>query len=138
MQFAWYVHIACLQHTYLVFTGPPSIVNISSETVPLEGRKVILSCYADNNVDADYPVQIQWYTFKGEQIQAVNKRVLITTNSDNYTDETESMLMFDPVNRTDTGTYTCRAYNHPQCYSEGMVRLTVKCEFCCAKKCYHS
>ena len=39
------------------------------------------------------------------------------------------MLLFDPVNHTDTGMYKCKAYNHPQCYNEDKVNLTVECEF---------
>jgi len=40
----------------------------------------------------------------------------------------QSVLLFDPVNHADTGMYTCRAYNHPQCYNEHKVNLTVECE----------
>jgi len=50
------------------------------------------------------------------------------TDTDNYTDDIQSKLLFDPVNYTDAGLYTCRAYNHPQCYTEEVVELTVECK----------
>ena len=114
-------------HLSLV-SEPPLITYISGKTVSFEGRKVKLTCNATNDVDADYPVQIIWYNFIGKQVQIVNKHVLIYSNTNSITGEIQSVLLFDPVNHTDTGMYTCRAYNHPQCYNEDKVNLTVECE----------
>ncbi|XP_065903803.1 basement membrane-specific heparan sulfate proteoglycan core protein-like [Dysidea avara] len=105
---------------------PPSITYMSGKTVVFEGRKVKLTCNATNDVDADYPVQIKWYNSKGKQVQIVNKHVLIYSNTNSVTGEIQSVLLFDPVNHTDTGMYTCRAYNHPQCFNEDKVNLTVE------------
>ena len=118
----------CLDCLYDVVTEPPSITYISDQTVSFEGRKVKLTCNATDDVDADYPVQIKWYNSKGKQVEIVNKQVLIYSNINNVTGEIQSVLLFDPVNHTDTGRYTCRAYNHPQCYNEDKVNLTVECE----------
>ena len=117
----------CLDYLY-VATEPPSITYISDQTVSFEGRKVKLTCNAINDVDVDYPVQIKWYNSKGKQVQIVNKHVLIYNNTNNVTGEIQSVLFIDPVHHTDTGMYTCRAYNHPRCYNEDKVNLTVECE----------
>ena len=113
---------------FYVVSEPPSITYVSDKTVSFEGRKVKLTCNATNNVDAEYPIQIKWYNSKGKQVQIVNKHVLIHSNTNNVTGEIQSVLLFDPVNHTDTGMYTCRAYNHPQCYNEDKINLTVECE----------
>ncbi|XP_065904619.1 basement membrane-specific heparan sulfate proteoglycan core protein-like isoform X2 [Dysidea avara] len=106
--------------------GPPKITYTSSATVSFEGRKVKLTCNATNDVDAVHPVQIKWYNSKGKQVQTVNKHILIYSNTNSITGEIQSVLLFDPVNRTDTGMYTCRAYNHPQCYNEDKVNLIIE------------
>ena len=126
----------CLVYLYDVVTEPPSITYISDQTVSFEGRKVKLTCNATNDVDADYPVQIKWYNAKGKQVEVVNKHVQIHNNTNNVTGERQSVLLFDPVNHTDTGMYTCRAYNHPQCYNEDKVNLTVECELPIGVFCY--
>ena len=117
--------------------GPPKITHSSSATVSFEGRKVQLTCNATNDVDAVRPLQIKWYNSKGKQVQIANKNVLVYNNTNNVTGEMQSVLLFDPVNHTDTAMYTCRAYNHPQCYSEDKVNLTVECELFTVYKVYH-
>jgi len=110
-------------------SGPPTITYISNAAVSFEGKKIKLTCNATNDEDADYAVQIKWYNSNGKQVQIVNKHVLVYSNTNNVTGEIQSVLLFDPVNHTDTGMYTCRAYNHHQCYNEDKANLTVECEF---------
>jgi len=81
-----------------------------------------------NDIDAVQPLRIKWYNSKSKQVQIANMNVIVYNNTNNVTGEIQSILLFDPVNHTDTGMYTCRAYNHPQCYNEEKVNLTVECE----------
>ena len=111
-----------------IILGPPKITQTSSATVSFEGKKVQLTCSATNDVDAVHPLRIKWYNFEGKQVQVAFKNVLMYSNTNNFTHEMQSVLLFDPVNHTDTGMYTCRAYNHPQSYNEDKVNLTVECE----------
>jgi len=117
-----------------IVIGPPKITYTSSAILSFEGRKVKLTCNATNDVDAVHPVQIKWYNSKGKLVQIANKHVLIYSNINNVTGEIQSVLLFDPASHTDTGMYTCRAYNHPQCYNEDEVSLTVECEFSILQK----
>jgi len=89
-----------------------------------------------NDIDAVQPLRIKWNNSKGKQVRIANKNVLVYNNTNNVTGEIQSILLFDPVNHTDTGMYTCRAYNHPQCYNEEKVNLTVKCELFSVYKVY--
>ena len=81
-----------------------------------------------NDIDAVQPLRIKWCNSKSKQVQIANKNVIVYNKTNNVTGEIQSILLFDPVNHTDTGMYTCRAYNHPQCYNEEKVNLTVECE----------
>ena len=38
------------------------------------------------------------------------------------------MLLFDPVNHFDNGTFTCRAFNDPQYYTEESSTLNIECK----------
>ena len=38
-----------------------------------------------------------------------------------------STLLLNPVNRTDDGVYTCRAFNRNDSFSESKTTLTVQC-----------
>ena len=40
----------------------------------------------------------------------------------------KSILTLDPVNSTDDGVYTCRAFNHPDLHSESKASLIIECE----------
>ena len=107
--------------------GPPIIVSISNYTVSLEGDKVNLICVAISDVHANYSLQINWY--KGnELISNGSKHILNNNGADKTSRQLHSTLLFDPINHTDNGEYTCRASNHPDTYSELKTNLDVECE----------
>ena len=90
---------------------PPIIVSISNHTVSLEGDKVNLLCVAINDVHAN-SFQINWY--KGnELISNGSKYIRIHNEADETSRQLHSTLLFDPINHTDNGVYTCQASNHP-------------------------
>ena len=99
---------------------------ISNSTVSLEGDKVHLLCNAINDIHANYSLQINWY--KGNIPEW--KRILLYNETAYVKDsrQLKSTLTLDPVNSTDDGVYTCRAFNHPDLYSESKTNLTVECE----------
>ena len=121
-------HIFNLLHAQeYICTGPPVINSISNYTVSLEGDKVNLLCIAINDVHANYSLQINWY--KGNKLITPNgKHTLIYNETDKTSRQLYSTLLFDPINYTDDGEYTCRASNHPNSYSEMKTNLTVECE----------
>ena len=110
---------------YVYNTGPPIIKFISNDTTSPEGDKVNLICRAVNDVDAIHPLQIYWY--KGNKPVIPNERHLLYIETDNATRQLNSILLFDPVNRTDDGVYTCRAFNCNASFSESHTTLTVQC-----------
>ena len=86
--------------------GAPSISYYSSEVVAFEGDKLSLICNATNDEDLVDPIQIRWYN--GTQIlKPDGKHVIIYSKYDNTTDQLYLVLLFDPVNHTDDGEYTC-------------------------------
>jgi len=107
--------------------GPPIIHFISSHTVSLEGDKVNLICSAINDIDAIHSLQVNWY--KGNTLVIPNgKHVMLHNETAKSFRELNLTLLLDPVNRTDHGEYTCRAFNHPDSYSESKIILTVQCK----------
>ena len=82
------------------------------------GDKVSLVCTAINDVDAIHSLQINWY--KGDKVIKQNDSHIISQNN-------TSTLFFDPVNVTDDGIYTCRAFNRNDTFSEAKINLTVQC-----------
>jgi len=106
-------------------TGPPIITFISNHTISLEGNKVNLICNATNDVDAVHSIQVNWY--KGEKhIKSDGSEILLYHETDidaTNTSKMHSVIVFDSVSHTDHGEYTCRAYNHPQSYSELRTNL---------------
>ena len=83
-------------------------------------------CSAVNDVDAIHPLQIYWY--KGNKLVTPNGRhILLYNETDNATRQLNSTLLLDPVNRTDDGVYTCRAFNHIDSVSESKTTLIVQC-----------
>ena len=117
---SYWVHIK-------TFVGPPIINFISNHTVSLEGDKVNLLCIAINDVQGNYSLQINWY--KGNKLITSNgKHTFLHNESDKGSIQLYSTLLFDPINYTDDGEYTCRASNHPDLYSEMKTNLTVECE----------
>ena len=93
-----------------------------------EGDKVNLICSAVNDVDAIHPLQIYWY--KGSKLVMPNgRRILLYNETHNATRQLNSTLLLDPVNRTDDGMYTCRAFNRNDSFSELKTTLTVLCMY---------
>ena len=108
--------------------GSPSITYYSSRIVAFEGDKVNLLCNATNDGDAIDPVQISWYNGT-KQLKSDGKNVTVYSKYDSVTDQIQSILVLDSVNNTDDGEYICQAFNHPLCYTEEKINLTVECEF---------
>ena len=109
-----------------IHIGPPIMKFISNNTMSLEGDKVNLICSAVNDVDAIHPLQIYWY--KGNKLVTPNGRhIKLYNETDNATRQLNSTLLLDPVNHTDDGVYTCRAFNHNDLFSESNTTLTVQC-----------
>ena len=91
-----------------------------------ERVKVNLICSVVNDVDAIHPLQIYWY--KGNKLVIPNgKNIILYDETDNASRLVNSTLLFDPVNRTDDGVYTCRAFNHNDSFSESNTTLIVQC-----------
>ena len=105
-------------------TGPPTSTIIKSVT-SFEGEKVNLICNATNDIDAPYPVQVNWY--KGIQLLKPDKGHVMVYSKLNTSNEVVSVLLFDPVNHTDDGEYTCRSFNDPLSFTEVTTNLTVEC-----------
>ena len=106
--------------------GPPEVIFISNHTVSAEGDKVSLICIAINDVDAIQSLQINWY--KGNKLVIPNgKRIILHKEPDSVSRQLKSTLLLDPVNRTDDGEYTCRAFNHNDSFSELNTTLTIQC-----------
>ena len=107
--------------------GPPVITFISNSTVSLEGDKVNLLCTAINDVYANYSLQINWY--KGNKlIMPDRKRILLYNETVKDSRQLKSIITLDPVNPTDDGVYTCRAFNHPDSYTESKTNLIIECK----------
>jgi len=97
--------------------------------VVLEGSKVKLSCNATNDPDAVHPLQIHWYNSYGDQVTSDGEHVLVYNFTDPDSDQAQSMILFDHVNRTDAGIYTCRAFNDPNSTVNENITLTVECKY---------
>ena len=116
-----------LAKTLRIFVGPPLIVFISNHSISLEGDKVILLCIAINDVHANYSLQINWYK-RNKLITSDEKHILVHNEAIDDSRQLKSTLILDPVNSTDDGVYTCKAFNHPDLQSELRTNLTVECE----------
>ena len=119
---AYHVHVN-------VSTGPPNIVNITSDTIVFEGNRTTLMCTAFNDEDAVSPLTIVWYNSKGIRLKSDDEHIVIYNTTDPVTGQVLSTLLFDPVNHTDSGEYICRAFNDKDCYTEDKTVLTVKCKY---------
>ena len=116
------------------FAGPPTSV-VNESTSSFEGKKVKLMCQATNDIDAPHPVQVNWY--KGNQLlQPDGGRVLVYPKL-NTSNMIVSVLLFDPVNHTDDGDYTCRSFNDPLSFTDVTTSLTVECKWYCYDICKH-
>ena len=94
-------------------------------------------CNATNDVEAidhEPTVQFNWYNGTA-LIKPDGKHVMITNKQNSVTGQIHSVLTFDPVNYTNDGEYTCRAFNHPSSFTESRVKLTVECKLCSVGSC---
>ena len=106
--------------------GPPTVYCINNHTVSVEGDKVNLICTVINDVDAIHSLQVNWY--KGDQLVTPNgKHITVHNRSDKSSGQLNSTLSLDPVNRSDYGTYTIKAFNDRNSCSESRITLTVQC-----------
>jgi len=124
------MHVSYSLHLCVIcmYIGPPVINFLINSTISCEGRKVNLICNATNDVDAINPLSINWYDSKGKKFGSDDKHVLVYNTSNPVTGQVQSVLLFDPVNHTDSGEYTCHAFNDDDCYTEDKTNLTVECE----------
>ena len=84
-------------------------------------------CTATNDEDAVNPLTIAWYNSEGEKVESNDEHLLVYNTTDPLTGQVQLVLLFDPVNHTDSGEYTCHAFNDNDCYTEDKIILTVKC-----------
>ena len=75
-------------------------------------------------------MQISWYN-RTRLLKSDGKYVTIDSKRSSDSDDMQSVLILDSVNNTDSGEYTCRAFNNPLCYIEEKIKLTVECKFIC-------
>ena len=100
----------------------------------LEGNKTSLLCNATNDVDAVNHVKIDWFYKKLTSIYPVvpDKSNVIIYTEKKFDKQTYSILLFDPVNRTDEGVYICKASNDPLSYTELSTKVTIKSKLACS------
>ena len=85
-------------------------------------------CSAVNDVDAIHPVKINWY--KGNKLVTPKENHIILYNkTDSVSRHYISTLLFNPVEDTDDGMYTCRAFNDKDSFSELKTKLIVECTY---------
>ena len=91
----------------------------------LEGTKASLICNATNDADAVNELKITWFYKNATSLYQItsnnNRRIHNVTSGQSY-----SILLFEPVNRTDEGVYICRASNHPQSITELTTKVMIK------------
>ena len=86
-----------------------------------------LVCNATNDADAINPVQVSWY-YRSMLIKPDEGNMVISNTINNATDEIHSALLFNSINFTNDGVYTCRTFNSPQSFTESQIKVTVECE----------
>ena len=120
--FVVFTQLSCIKT--ITHAGPPTSI-VSKSITSFEGEKVNLMCHVTNDIDAPHPVQVNWY--KGNQpLKPDGRRVLVYSKL-NTSKEIVSVLLFDLVNHTDDGDYTCRSFNDPLSFTEMTTSLTVEC-----------
>jgi len=87
-----------------------------------------LKCNATNDEDAVNPLSVVWHNSKGIILETTHKHILIYNTTDSVSRQAQSVLLFDHVNNTDSGEYTCRAFNDRNCSAENKTNLTVECK----------
>ena len=113
--------------------GPPKIIYISPDMTYLEGTKASLVCNATDDANAVNKTQITWFYKNSTSLyQVVSSINHIIYNVENSTSgQLYSILLFDPVNRTDEGEYICKASNHPQSITELSTEVKIKSKSTC-------
>ena len=113
---------------FCVLIGLPKITYITPDMTYLEGTKASLVCNATNDVDAVNEVQIIWFYKNSTSLYQIvsnnNRRIHNVGNSTSR--QSYSILIFEPVNRTDEGVYICRASNHPQSKTELRTKAMIE------------
>ena len=121
----------CVPCISCVYLGPPEITYISPDITYLEGTKATLVCNGTNDADAVNKVQIAWF-YKNStslyQIVSNNNNHIVhnVVTSNSSSGNFYSILLFDPVHRTDEGVYICKANNHPQSSTESSTEIKIK------------
>ena len=77
------------------------------------------------DADAVKPI-VNWYK-NSKLVKNVSSRVVIYDKMMS-SEMLRSVLLLDPVHHTDSGEYTCRAYNDPGFYTEASTLLVVECK----------
>jgi len=99
-----------------------------------------LKCYATNDEDAVNPLTVAWYNSEGIILETTHSHILIYSTTDSVSGQVQSALLFDHVNNTDSGEYTCRAFNDRDCSTENKTNLIVECKeyyaYMCTLICY--
>ena len=94
----------------------------------LEGTKTSLICNATNDADAANEANITWFYKNSTSLYQIvsnnNRKIHNVRNS--TIEQLYSILLFEPVNRTDEGVYICRASNHPQSSTELSTKVKIK------------
>jgi len=90
-----------------------------------------LECNVTNDEDAVNPLTIIWYNNSKDSkkmiLETTHKQILIYNETDSVSGQVQSVLLFDQVIDTDSGEYTCHAFNDKDCYTESKTNLTVEC-----------
>ena len=85
-------------------------------------------CNATNDAEAINPLSINWYDPKGIKLVEDDRNIMLINTTNPVTGQVQSVLSFISVNYTDSGVYTCRAFNDDDCFTEDKTILTVECE----------
>ena len=123
--FSGHTIITCL--CFFLLVGPPAVNYISRPQTTFRGNKTSLTCTATNDEDAVDSLQILWYKTK-DKVTITGQQDVIEKNTTNIITELQSTISFDPISHNDDGEYTCRAFNHPQLYTEAVTSVTVECK----------
>ena len=110
-----------------MYLGPPIITYITPDMTYLEGTKATLICNATNDADAVNEIQITWLSKNSTSsylIAPSNNRIIHNVGN-STSGQSYSMLLFNPVNRTDEGVYVCRASNQPQSSTESSTEVKI-------------
>ena len=121
---------SCTFDTYLsqvYVLGSPAINYISRPQTIFKGNKISLICNATNDEDAVDSLQILWYK-TNDNVTITGQQHVFEKSTTNIITELQSTISFDPISHNDDGEYTCRAFNHPQLYTEAVTSVTVECK----------